>query len=48
MKRERIVKADGRYLLFYSFHPEEIVRPGSSKKPQGRRRRSGGRRGKVR
>ena len=33
MKKERILKPDGRYLLFYSFDAEELSPPGGRKRP---------------
>jgi sucrose-6-phosphate hydrolase SacC (GH32 family) len=31
MKRERTLKPDGRYVLYYQFEPAELVPPGQAK-----------------
>jgi hypothetical protein len=31
MKKERTLKPDGRYLLYYQFEPGELVPPGEAK-----------------
>ena len=45
MKKERAIKPDGRYLLYYSFEPSELHRPGIRPRPRRaarvRRKRNG-------
>jgi len=38
MKKERIVKPDGRYLIYYTFAAAELVPPGRKRRRPVRRR----------